>query len=203
MDKDQHVYPITHINQWMEGVFTRKSSGLAFLCGAPCSGKTRHARKLASQWGKQVFVVSSDVELQLGLALSKDRKAASLSQYESQLERAQKESFVILFDDVHLSLEDLQKKVQLAALKYWMPLTNIAFFVLDEKLPEEEEVQMLLKRFAWDSEWIPSDAKKLCTEELRKQVRRLRRTFVGQKMELVQWDDDKLLAMMMNETEEA
>ena len=181
------MYPITNINQRMGGVFARKTSRLAFLCGAPCRGKTGHACKLASRWGKHVFVVSSDVELRLGKPLSKSRKAASLSQYESQLEQAQKESFVILFDNAHLSPETLREKVYLAAAKHWMPLTNIAFFDLDEKLLEEEEVRTLDRhdqRFAWDIRARQSDAKKLSIEQLCEWVRQLRRTFMSQNTEL-------------------
>ena len=59
-------------------------------------------------------------------------------------------------------MEDLREKVYLAAVRYWMPLTNIAFFVLDETLPEEE-VQMLEQRqdecFAWDIRTRQNDAK--------------------------------------------
>eukprot|EP00667_Euglena_gracilis_P010340 EG_transcript_10522 len=94
---------------------------------------------------------------------------------------------VIVLDDTNTCLRDFAAKVHVA-LEAGVPVANIAWFVADHGLPEDAEVEFLVKRqqqrhnrfwAAMDAgaPQPPSDGKVVAEDTIRRMVRRLRETF--------------------------
>lgn len=202
----EHVFPIAQLVPWINGALAKNSGCVAFLCGATCSGKTTSAQLTAQHFKAQAFVVSSDLQCGMGAKSPQDVLSASLAQYLSQLERARKEPIAILLDGCHLQAQDIKEKLYLA-FHACVPLEHVGWFVADQRLNEEDEVKMLMKRqqqrFAryWntgDSSVQQGDAKIIPVEQVRAMVRKLRKTFLKEDMSLVDWDGSKVLDMISN-----
>jgi len=199
INPSDHVFLIASLVPWIHRALARGHGCLAFLCGATCSGKTTAAQLTAQHFKAKAFVVSSD--LQAGMT-GKTARDASLAQYVSQLERARREPVAILYDGVHLQLEDTKEKLQLA-VQAGISLDCIGWFVADQRLEEEEEVQMLMKRqqqrFArfWNTgDGGAGDAKIVSVDQVRAMVRQLRATFLTNSLAPVKWGDGDLLQML-------
>eukprot|EP00667_Euglena_gracilis_P014121 EG_transcript_14596 len=204
IDRAHHVFPMAHLVPWINGALARGSGCVAFLCGATCSGKTSSAQLTAQHFKARAFVVSSDLQYGMTGKTARDAIAASLAQYASQLERAKQEPVAILFDGMHLQPEDTREKLHMAFFA-GIPLENIGWFVADQKLEEDDEVQMLMtrqqQRFTrfWNtgsSSTQQGDAKIVPPDQVRAMVRKLRATFLPEGKALVRWDDARLLGMI-------
>ena len=202
-----HLFPATHLIPWITGVLQRKSVGVAFLCGAPSSGKTTIAQEVAKHFNAQACVVSSDLPSGMPGVSARDHQSAMWSQYISQLERAKKHSFAILYDGMHLDENGTKEKLQLAVLS-GISLENVAWFVCDQQQEEEQEVALLMRRqkarFArfWNTDQQAphqSDARIAPVDTVRMNVQKLRATYMDRDLRLLKWDDAKLLEMIADE----
>jgi len=131
---ERHLFHATELLQWVRGQLAKGHSCLAFICGAPGSGKSHLALEASSELGPSARVISEDLHYEEYDALP---PTASREAWEGA------KSIAVIFDAP--DLRSVASYVAEAAQAGVGP-NHIAWFVLDGGLPEAQEVQRLRQR---------------------------------------------------------
>eukprot|EP00667_Euglena_gracilis_P007615 EG_transcript_7699 len=212
--KGKHVFHIQQLFPWLKMELATGEGCLAFLCGAPSSGKSEAARQTARQFGKLVYLVSNDLAMDKKYEMESGMKngltmihVSRLDEFPVVVEAVVGHRAALICDDTNAHFCDFAAKVVLA-LGTGMPTRNIAWFVLDEGLPEEKEVALLFARqqqrfnHLWQGKKVgklihPSDRRVMPLDTIVHCVRQIRSTYFTAGSELVQWTDEFIACEML------
>jgi hypothetical protein len=186
----QQLFHATMLPLWLATVLTREDLCVAILCGAPCSGKSEATRRMAAIFGDLIAVVSDDLACDAQQAPD-CKEVYPQSEFDAVIRSLPQKPRVVVYDDSNVQFQNYAAKVT-SALAAGVKVQNLAWFVFDQGLSENEEVEhlMVLQQKRLQNFWksakeggmvttpsYASDGKVTTPDVVRRSVRTIRKQY--------------------------